>query len=297
MSYALKTDPDFQAILRDLETTRLLLKDAWVDYKKERWYPAMIKDRDSGALGFEVNFTGRWGKPEEVGRRKIDGDELFISLAEAFWPAAAGIRCKRVDNSKGDQRHIADLKFSPRLERLLGRIRSSADANPTRDRGLYRPKSGNAGSDHGLGNRLDDIILSAESKNDVEEAIQLRAIKSRRGQPRFRGDLLIAYEHRCAVSGCQVLDVLEAAHIVPHAEGTDWDITNGLLLRADIHTLLDLQLLSIASDFSVHIAPQLAGSEYEALKGTQIRLPSNPMAFPDKAKLARRHDAFLLRNP
>ncbi|HUZ56031.1 MAG TPA: HNH endonuclease [Streptosporangiaceae bacterium] len=56
--------------------------------------------------------------------------------------------------------------------------------------------------------------------------------------------LMAAYSGRCAVTGCTVQAVLEAAHLRPY-RGPDSNVTgNGLLLRADIHTLLDLQLLA-----------------------------------------------------
>ena len=67
----------------------------------------------------------------------------------------------------------------------------------------------------------------------------MQSIKVRRGQQKFRDKLLDAYGRQCAVSGCNVVDVLEAAHITPFLGGKTNHITNGLLLRADLHTLLD----------------------------------------------------------
>ncbi len=56
---------------------------------------------------------------------------------------------------------------------------------------------------------------------------------------------MVRYEHRCVVTGCTVIAVLEAAHIRPYRRPEDNDVKNGLLLRADIHTLFDLNLLGI----------------------------------------------------
>ena len=39
----------------------------------------------------------------------------------------------------------------------------------------------------------------------------LRLIRLRQGQPLFRSELLAAYGNRCAVTGTDVLEVLEAA--------------------------------------------------------------------------------------
>ena len=51
--------------------------------------------------------------------------------------------------------------------------------------------------------------------------------------------------YRCMVSGCQLVDLLEAAHIRPYRGENDNHPSNGLLLRADLHTLFDLDLLGI----------------------------------------------------
>ena len=73
----------------------------------------------------------------------------------------------------------------------------------------------------------------------------LREIVQRRGQPKFRYDLIAAYGGKCAVTGCDVLQALEAAHISPYLGEQSNHVSNGLLLRADIHTLFDLNLFAI----------------------------------------------------
>lgn len=102
----------------------------------------------------------------------------------------------------------------------------------------------------------------------------------RRGQPEFRRKLLTAYEGRCAISGCSATDALEAAHISPY-RGPDTNVLeNGLLLRADLHVLFDLGLLSIeAETLSVLLAPAIANS-YPSLSESQLRLPRNPALRP-----------------
>ena len=70
-------------------------------------------------------------------------------------------------------------------------------------------------------------------------------IKVRRGQPRFRQKLLTFYRKTCIITGCQIPELLEAAHILPYSEKEDFSLSNGILLRADIHTLFDLGLIAI----------------------------------------------------
>ncbi|MBU8902417.1 MAG: HNH endonuclease [Victivallales bacterium] len=71
------------------------------------------------------------------------------------------------------------------------------------------------------------------------------ASKIRKGQQKFRKRLMYIYQNRCVVTGWGPDDVLEAAHIYPFSESGINQITNGLILRADIHCLFDSYLLNI----------------------------------------------------
>jgi predicted restriction endonuclease len=84
----------------------------------------------------------------------------------------------------------------------------------------------------------------APSAADEREQV-LRAIKVRRGQSSFRRGLIKRYGARCMVTGCELESLLEAAHIAPYRNASHHDLSNGLLLRADIHTLFDLYLMRI----------------------------------------------------
>jgi predicted restriction endonuclease len=58
--------------------------------------------------------------------------------------------------------------------------------------------------------------------------------------------------------------------------------SNGLLLRADIHTLFDLGLMTVDGDtMSVVLSPSLSGSHYSELHGKKITLPSDPSCRPN----------------
>jgi len=109
----------------------------------------------------------------------------------------------------------------------------------------------------------------------------LREILSRRGQSAFRANLIQAYRSTCAISGCTDEAVLEAAHIRPHAEEPDYRTSNGLLLRADIHTLFDLYLVSVDPQKGrVAVAPELSDT-YRAFDGKPISLPTRDDDRPD----------------
>lgn len=119
-------------------------------------------------------------------------------------------------------------------------------------------------------------------------------IKARQGQPKFRETLLNAYGRRCAVTGTVIVEILEAAHIVPHVQGVDYRVQNGLLLRADIHTLFDLYLLSIDDRMRIHLSRTLRNTEYwNSYQGKELRLPRSTLNTPDFSALQRRHLRFL----
>jgi hypothetical protein len=102
---------------------------------------------------------------------------------------------------------------------------------------------------------LEAARFSAEAEHifdptSIEDARRrmFGAIVLREGQPRFRQELIRAYDGKCAISGCALVQVLEAAHIHPY-RGKDTNcVSNGLLLRADIHTLFDLGLIWVDHD-------------------------------------------------
>lgn len=136
--------------------------------------------------------------------------------------------------------------------------------------------------DHIEPGETDTVDAPAEpvSLEDARTRIQ-RAIFARRGQAAFRSKLMAAYQGRCVISGCQVGAVLEAAHIKPYLGDHTNVVSNGLLLRADLHTLFDLRLLRIdPSSRQVVLAESLKGSPYEEWRGQQLCPPSHPDEAP-----------------
>ena len=121
----------------------------------------------------------------------------------------------------------------------------------------------------------------------------LREIVERRGQPEFRHRLIAAYGGCCAVTGCDAVAALEAAHIAPYSGPSSQHVTNGLLLRADIHTLFDLDLIGFdPNTLTVALSPAIRGTTYDALDGLALALPANPAERPSREALAGRWQRF-----
>lgn len=130
-------------------------------------------------------------------------------------------------------------------------------------------------------------IMHAEHQNEYDPSVvedkrnkALREITTRQGQPAFRSGLLTAYEGRCAITGCTITQVLEAAHITPYLGPDTNHISNGLLLRSDLHTLWDKGLIYLNDDFTLQLMPSLAGSEYAMYNGQRITLPASHSLQP-----------------
>lgn len=122
---------------------------------------------------------------------------------------------------------------------------------------------------------------------------KLREIVQRRGQPKFREDLIAAYGGKCAVTGCDVVQALEAAHISPYLGDQSNHVSNGLLLRADIHTLFDLGLFAIEpSTLKVKINDSLKGSSVGDLHDQELTVPNDAASHPSIAAFEFRWQQF-----
>lgn len=130
-------------------------------------------------------------------------------------------------------------------------------------------------------------FFTPDSAVEAQERTTI-SIARRQGQAQFRQDLLEAYGYRCAITGCDAKEALEAAHIVPYSEQANNHPSNGLLLRADLHTLFDLRLIAIdPQTMTVRLAPLIQDSVYSAFEGQPLQLPLNREEQPHPSALQR----------
>lgn len=95
----------------------------------------------------------------------------------------------------------------------------------------------------------------------------------RQGGAAFRTAALRNFDRRCAITGCDVVPVLEAAHIVPYLGAHTNAEDNALLLRADLHTLFDQHLMSISPiSLAVELDDSLKTSLYADLIGRVVSI-------------------------
>lgn len=115
-------------------------------------------------------------------------------------------------------------------------------------------------------------------------------VSPRLGQGTFRVLVTDAYDRRCALTGERVLPVLEAAHIRPYAQLGPHRVDNGLLLRSDLHTLLDQGYVTVTPEFALEVSARIRdefenGKAYYALRGSSIRLPARTVDRPGREHL------------
>jgi putative restriction endonuclease len=135
-----------------------------------------------------------------------------------------------------------------------------------------------------------DDLQTPDTLSDTDARTRvMRDIVARQGQSHFRNALMRAYGGRCAVTRCDSPYALEAAHIRPcYGEHTNV-VSNGLLLRADIHTLFDLGLLAVnPATLAIVLSDWLPGGHYKEFQGTLLTSPDNPGLRPSQALLAER---------
>ena len=204
-------------------------------------------------------------------------------------PANGGWKCKSIDGKMLDFEHLSDDLLKMRLykgttcsvresEYVLNKINArdvhdgrfavdlTTTAEKTTDEGYFSPAT-----------------LQDERKRRLTEIVE------RRGQPEFRNKLISAYQGRCAVTGSDALAALEAAHIIPYCGPKSDHISNGLLLRADIHTLFDLYLIGIhPKSLTVALGPVLKNTSYSKLEGKTISVPMRSASRPNSNALGER---------
>lgn len=112
--------------------------------------------------------------------------------------------------------------------------------------------------------------------------------KVRLGQGAFRVLVTDAYSRKCSITGEKTLPVLDAAHIKPYVEYGPHFISNGILLRSDMHKLFDGGYLTITNDFKVEVSSRIKeefqnGKEYYKYHGNDLLiLPDREIDKPNE---------------
>ena len=132
-----------------------------------------------------------------------------------------------------------------------------------------------------------DILDAAQELENLEETERRAVISARRGQGRYRNDLLNLWVG-CAVTGCAIESLLRASHLKPWKLSNNaerLDRFNGLLLTPNLDLALDRGLISFTDSGSILISSSLKADDSNALglhTGLKLRF-INPKHKPHLA--------------
>ncbi|MCS4233865.1 HNH endonuclease [Stenotrophomonas sp. BIGb0135] len=104
--------------------------------------------------------------------------------------------------------------------------------------------------------RTNSVVEDLEdlAQREISQTTRAALVDARLGQGAFRTALMRHWEEQCAASGCTVLSILRASHILPWRDANDeerLDPENGLLLTANLDALFDRGLITF--DESGHL--------------------------------------------
>lgn len=286
-------------------STRVILINKEVpqhwDYAKRNGFWDLLKNWNGLGSGDTVYFWVTGSPGRVVGRARVIGEKARLSptTPHAWSPGdeRRGHYLYRIDLAD-----FQDLEVEIDWSEVVDHANAPARLNPV----TLIPEPGVSWLEERLGlmlrdpyeEALDGVSGDPEGQVDVSgiredhREFVPRAVVIRRGRKAFRDALLRAYRRRCIVTGTSLEAILEAAHISSYKGDHTDRLENGLLLRADIHTLFDLHLLTItASDYTVRLTPGLRSDEtYQSLDGHRLEFESH-QTTPNRGLLAR-HNAL-----
>jgi hypothetical protein len=124
MTYAIRTDPDYIVIEKELEHRNGLLLDAWLMDGSEKRFPALVKEQGSEIRGFDIKPSSARGRKDVIDRKKISLEAFLYLLAKRTSSSTEHVRCQLLSGGAKNSKPINSLQFSERLDNLLTRLRS-----------------------------------------------------------------------------------------------------------------------------------------------------------------------------
>jgi putative restriction endonuclease len=128
-----------------------------------------------------------------------------------------------------------------------------------------------------------------------------RVVLARLHQPVFRQRVLFAYENQCSICRLRHTRLLDAAHVVPDAQGGQPVVTNGIAMCKIHHAAYDANIFGITPSYDVTVRDSVMQEidgptlryTLQAINGTSITLPRRRAARPDPELLDVRWRQFL----
>jgi HNH endonuclease len=143
-------------------------------------------------------------------------------------------------------------------------------------------------------------VEEIRNRSDLTETEREILIQARRGQGRYRTQVMELGGGRCAVTGCSVGAVVEACHLKPWKISLDpderLDPENGICLVANLHRLFDAGLITFDDAGLMRVSGWLSREDQMSLKlkgRTRIR---SPLTAKQKNYLMFHRDTIFLND-
>jgi putative restriction endonuclease len=153
---------------------------------------------------------------------------------------------------------------------------------------------------------LDQESLQARQELAVKDPQLLRSyaeriVQTRLHQPLFRQRVLFAYDNKCSLCHLRHTRLLDAAHVIPDADGGEPVVTNGISMCKIHHAAYDADIFGIDPKYRVgvrrDVMQEIDGPTLrytlQAIDGSEIDLPTRRAARPDPEALDVRWKQFL----
>lgn len=142
---------------------------------------------------------------------------------------------------------------------------------------------------------ISDYLTQKQLDEEIILTTNQEMNKQRKGQQKFRENVLLNFNHTCAVCNLKDEELLEAAHIIPvNNEKTAGKTKNGICLCKNCHKMFDNGFFSFADDYSV-----IVSKKKKISKKTQSLLKKKKMGknkiLPSKEYLAMHRAKFGIR--
>lgn len=149
----------------------------------------------------------------------------------------------------------------------------------------------------GSGQSWPDLAADAPARQ-----YQVREVRHRVHQARFRHMVLRAYRAACAMCRLQHVELLDAAHIVDDASGGEPNVSNGIALCKIHHAAFDRHILGVEPDtlrlvVRADILREVDGPMLryglQSMHGRPLHVPTRTAHRPAHEALATRWDRFV----
>ncbi|BAY27480.1 TPR repeat-containing protein [Calothrix sp. NIES-2100] len=242
------------------------------------------------------SLDSEWEKHSLIQQRQGRGRRLV----DIFFEQGEDFKQKKEYQAAIDAYKLA-LKVDSKYSKAINKIKHCEDILNPKGKNFQHPEPSIQSIETEPIPEMNELLLARETleqdkffivKSDADARQKITvSIARRQGQSKFRQSLLDAYSCKCAITNFDAEEALEAAHIIPYVETENNHPSNGLLLRADLHTLFDLNLIVIHPEtIKIYIAPTLHKTEYREINGRELRVPKNEIYRPKQKFLKQRFE-------